>query len=119
MKCYAIALENLDSLRESVDSKGDEVVWKFTMFAYRRLQYSVISKAIEYGVPIVIINPRNASSTCPGCGEKLISIRLAICRLCGFKIDRDSIGAMNIRLKAFEAYVEGAWVISKNLRNEG
>jgi transposase len=51
--------------------------------------------------------------------EKLIYIyRLAICRLCGFKIDRNSVGAMNIWLRAFEAYVEGAWVVSKNLRDE-
>jgi IS605 OrfB family transposase len=69
MKGYAIALENLDSLRESVDSKSGEVVWKFIMFTYRRLQQSVISKAIEYGVSIVIVDPRNTSSTCPGCGE--------------------------------------------------
>jgi putative transposase len=89
------------------------------MFTYRRLQQSVISKAIEYGVSIVIVDPRNTSSTCPGCGEKLIYIyRLAICRLCGFKIDRNSVGAMNIWLRAFEAYVEGAWVVSKNLRDE-
>ncbi|MCL7390092.1 MAG: transposase [Thaumarchaeota archaeon] len=39
------------------------------MFTYRRLQQSVISKAIEYGVSIVIVDPRNTSSTCPGCGE--------------------------------------------------
>ncbi|MEL9998070.1 MAG: hypothetical protein QXH99_06220 [Sulfolobales archaeon] len=32
------------------------------MFAYRKLQHSIISKAVEYRVPIVIIDPRNTSS---------------------------------------------------------
>jgi len=75
------------------------------MFTYRRLQHSIISKAIEYVVPIVIINPRNTSSTCPRRGEKLTYIhRLAVCKKCGFKGDRDSLGAMNIRLRALQAY---------------
>jgi putative transposase len=75
------------------------------MFAYRRLQHSIISKAIEYGVPIIIVDPRSTSSTCPRCGEKLVYIhRLAVCRRCGFKADRDSVGAMNIWLRALQAY---------------
>jgi len=102
---YAIALENLEGLRENGNSKGGEVAWKFTMFAYRRLQHSVISKAIEYGVPVVVVDPRNTSAACPRCGEKLIYIhRLAICKMCGFKADRDSVGAMNIWFRALYAY---------------
>jgi putative transposase len=102
---YAIALENLDGLRENTNSKSGEVAWKFTMFAYRRLQHSVISKALEYGVPIVVVGPRSTSSTCPRCEEKLVYIyRLAVCRRCGFKADRDSVGAMNIWLRALQAY---------------
>jgi IS605 OrfB family transposase len=105
LKDYAIALEDLEGLKEKVNSKIDEVAWKFTMFAYRRLQYSIISKAIEHEVPVVVVDPRNTSSTCPRCGEKLIYIhRLAICKKCGFKADRDSIGAMNIWFRALHAY---------------
>jgi putative transposase len=102
---YAIALEDLEGLREGANSKNDEVVWKFTMFAYRRLQHSIISKALECGVPIIIVDPRNTSSTCPRCGEKLVYIhRLAICRKCGFKADRDSVGAVNTWFRALQAY---------------
>ena len=102
---HAIALENLDGLRENANSKSGEVAWKFIMFAYRRLQHSVISKALEYGVPIVVVDPRSTSSTCPRCGEKLVYIyRLAVCRRCGFKADRDSVGAVNIWLRALQAY---------------
>jgi len=102
---YAVALEDLEGLRENTNNKSDEVVWKFTMFAYRRLQHSIISKALEYGVPIIIVNPRNTSSTCPRCAEKLVYIyRLAVCKKCEFKADRDSVGAMNIWFRALQAY---------------
>ncbi|MFZ8783521.1 MAG: RNA-guided endonuclease TnpB family protein, partial [Desulfurococcaceae archaeon] len=102
---YAIALENLDGLRENANSKSGEVAWKFIMFAYRRLQHSVISKALEYGVPIVIVDPKNTSSRCPRCGEKLLYIhRLAVCKKCEFKGDRDSVGVVNIWFRALQAY---------------
>jgi len=102
---YAVALEGLDGLRENANSKSDEVAWKFTMFAYRRLQHSIISKALKYGVPITIVNPRNTSSTCPRCVEKLVYIhKLAVCKKCEFKADRDSVGAMNIWFRALQAY---------------
>ena len=102
---YAIALENLNGLRENTNSKSDVIVWKFTMFAYRKLQHSAISKALEYRVLVVIVDPRSTSSTCPVCGEKLVYIhRLAMCRRCRFKADRDSVGTMNIWLRALKAY---------------
>jgi putative transposase len=105
LKDYAIALEDLEGLKEKVNSKSDEVAWKFTMFAYRRLQYSIISKAVEHEVPVVVVDPRNTSSLCPRCGERLIYIhRLAICKKCGFKADRDSVGAMNIWFRSLQAY---------------
>jgi putative transposase len=119
IKGCAIALENLERLRENANSKSDEVVWKFSMFAYRRLQHSIISKAIEYRVPIIIVDPRSTSSTCPRCGEKLVYIhRLAVCRRCGFKADRDSVGAMNIWLRALHAYA-GCLGHPKSLCDEG
>jgi putative transposase len=102
---YAVALESLDGLRENANSKSDAIAWKLAMFAYRRLQHSIISKAIEYGVPIIIVDPRNTSSTCPRCGEKLVYVhRLAVCKKCGFKGDRDSVGAINIWFRALQAY---------------
>jgi len=104
-KGYAVVLEDLKNLRENANSKSDAVAWKLAMFAYRRLKHSMISKALEYGVPVIIVDPRNTSSTCPRCGERLLYIhRLAICGGCGFKADRDTIGAMNIWFRALQAY---------------
>jgi len=104
-KGYAIALEDLNGLRKRAGNVNDIVAWKFTMFAYRRLQHAVIAKAIEYGVPVIIVNPKGTSSVCPICGHKLTYIhRLAICERCSFIADRDTVGAMNIWLRALHAH---------------
>ncbi|MCC6016647.1 MAG: zinc ribbon domain-containing protein [Desulfurococcaceae archaeon] len=121
IKGCAIALENLDGLRENTNNKSGEVVWKFTMFAYRKLQHSAISKALEYRVPVVIVDPRSTSSTCPVCGEKLVYIhRLAMCRRCRFKADRDTVGTMNIWLRALQAYagVPGSSLSASAMKDE-
>jgi len=89
-KQHTIAVEDLEGLRESFNNKSDRVTWKLTMFAYRRLQHSIISKALECGVPVIVVDPRDTSRTCPRCG---------------FARDRDSIGAVNIWLRALYAYV--------------
>ncbi|MFP3302106.1 MAG: RNA-guided endonuclease TnpB family protein [Caldivirga sp.] len=104
-KGYAIALEDLNGLRENANKRSDLVAWKFTMFAYRRLQHAVIAKAVEYGVPVIIVNPKGTSSKCPICGHRLTYVhRLAICEKCGFIADRDTVGAMNIWLRALHAH---------------
>jgi len=101
---YAIALENLDKLREAFSSKSNKIVWKLTFFAYRKLQEAIISKAVEYNVPIVFVDPRNTSSTCPRCGSKIKYVgRLGLCSRCGFTADRDRIGAVNIWMRVLEA----------------
>ena len=103
---HAIVLENLEHLRDSINGKSSDIKWKLALFAYRRLQYAVITKAIEYNVPIIIIDPRGTSKTCPRCGSRLNYIhRLAICGNCGFIGDRDVVGAMNTWLRAVQACV--------------
>jgi len=102
---YAIVLEDLEYLRENVVKKEDKIVWKLSIFAYRKLQEAVISKVIEYNVPVVFVNPRRTSSTCPRCGAKLSYVyRLAICRSCRFIVDRDTVGAMNIWIRFIYAH---------------
>jgi len=102
---YAIALEDLEKLKESFHDKSDKIAWRFTMFAYRKLQEAVISKAVEHNVPVVFVDPKNVSSECPRCGSKIEYLgRLGVCSKCGFKADRDRIGAMNIWIRAVEAY---------------
>ncbi len=102
---YAIALEDLTNLRENIVEKEGVFVWKLSMFTYRKLQEAIISKTIEHNVPVILVNPRNTSTTCPRCGTKLsYTYRLAICRKCNFKADRDKIGAINIWLRSLYVY---------------
>jgi len=102
---YAIALEDLEKLRESFSDKNDKVVWKLTLFAYRKLQESITNKAIEYDVPIIFVDPRKTSSKCPRCKSRIRYFgRLGVCRRCGFIADRDKVGAMNIWLKVLKGY---------------
>lgn len=69
---YAVAIEDLSGLREHVNIKSnDAVIWKLSMFACRRLPASIMNKAIEYNVPVVLVNPMGTSTTCPRCGARL------------------------------------------------
>ncbi len=107
-----IILEDLDKLWFNSSQKSSSLADKLSRFAYRKLQRAVVTKAVEYNVPIILVNPRDASSLCPRCGAKLVyNYRLAICRNCGFIADRDTVGAMNIYLKALKylAPCHGSW----------
>ncbi|WP_338084907.1 zinc ribbon domain-containing protein [Desulfurococcus amylolyticus] len=100
-----MVLEGLNGLMENVNSKNNSVRWKLARLAYRGLVYSIASKAVEYNAPIVFVDPRNTSSTCSMCGSRLGYVsRVAICTKCGLKMDRDSVGVINIWLKAVQAY---------------
>ena len=99
-----VVLEDLEKLWVNASRKSSSLADKLSRLAYRRLQYAIITKAIEHNVPLVFVNPRGTSTTCPKCGAKLsYNHRLAICRKCGFVADRDTIGAMNIYIRALRS----------------
>ncbi len=104
----AIALEDLDKLWFNSSRKSKTLADKLSRFAYRKLQLAIITKAMEYNVPVIFVNPRNTSSICPRCGARLVyNHRLTVCPRCGFKADRDTVGAMNIYLRALRRM----WVV--------
>ncbi len=107
-----IVLEDLEKLWLNASKKSSSLADRLSRFAYRKLQLAIVTKAIEYNVPIIYVNPKSTSSMCPRCGAKLFySYRLAVCRKCGFIADRDVVGAMNIYLKALKylAPRHGSW----------
>jgi len=107
-----IVLEDLEKLWFSSSQKSSSLADKLSRFAYRKLQLAIMTKAIEHNVPIVFVNPKGTSSTCPRCGTKLsYDHRLAICRKCGFIADRDVVGAINIYIKAKKTLAPclGSW----------
>jgi len=97
----AIVLENLNKLWFNASRKSSSLVDKLSRFAYRKLQLAIMTKAIEYNVPIIFINPKDTSTTCPRCGVKLVyNHRLAMCGKCRFIADRDTVGVVNIYIRA-------------------
>ncbi len=117
----AIVLEDLEKLWFNASRKSSSLADKLSRFAYRKLQHAIITKAIEYNVPIVFVNPRNTSSTCPRCGVKLsCTHRLAICSKCGFMADRDTVGAMNICLRVLRGMrgSQGSPLSAPAMKNE-
>jgi len=108
----AIVLEDLEKLWFNTSQKSSSLANKLSRFAYRKIQVAIITKTVEYNVPLILVNPRNTLTTCPRCEAKLsYNHRLAICRNCGFIADRDIIGAINIYLKAIQALAPrlGSW----------
>ena len=96
----AIVLEDLEKLWFNASQKSSRLADRLSRFAYRKLQLAIVTKAIEYNVPIIYVNPRGASTLCPKCGGKLsYTHRLAVCENCGFIADRDTVGTMNIHLR--------------------
>jgi len=96
-KKNAITLEELTGLIEELRSINKQNRWKTMYLDYRRLQNAIITKAIEYNVPVVFIDPRGTSKSCYRCGTELVFYgRLGICPKCGFIVDRDKNASLNI-----------------------
>jgi putative transposase len=56
-------------------------------------------KAENAGRVVVLVDPRNTSKQCSGCGtmvEKSLSVRVHACPVCGLVMDRDQNAAINI-----------------------
>ena len=73
---------------------------------------AITTKAIEHNAPALFINPKGTSIICPRCGAKLnYSHRLAVCPKYRLIADRDTIGAINIYLRALQALAPcpGSW----------
>ncbi|MFA5599315.1 MAG: RNA-guided endonuclease TnpB family protein [Phenylobacterium sp.] len=57
-------------------------------------------KAEEAGVDVVLVNPKNTTQKCSGCGEivkKDLSVRTHVCTHCGLIMDRDLNASINIK----------------------
>jgi len=67
--------------------------------AWRKLIEYTTYKAEEAGVAVRLVNPKNTTQKCSGCGEvvpKTLADRIHCCPHCGLEIDRDLNAAINI-----------------------
>jgi len=92
-------------------------VHRLKQSSIRGIHKIVTEKLAEHRTPYVLVNPSYTSSACPICGSKLFPMtgraqrsgwnpRVMRCPRCGFKHDRDVIGAMNL-VRKYLLDVEG------------
>jgi len=101
---YAVVREDLTNLIKALIELPKEHKVRMIALSYRRLSCWIDWQAEKHGVPIIIIEPRGTSSTCPICNSKLKEngYRKLKCNRCGFEADRDTIAILNIERKALE-----------------
>jgi len=94
----AIALEDLRLPKGG--GAGRRMRRRFSSWPQRELHRQIEYKAEERGVPIIKVDPRYTSKTCPRCGEiKQRRSRVGqmfICDECGWRIDRQINAGLNI-----------------------
>ena len=99
----AVALEDLGGIRERTTVRRSQrrrhLSWSFA-----QLRTFVEYKAAAKGVPVVLVDPRNTSRTCPSCGtvdQKNRPTRDVFrCGSCGLAGPADRIAATNIAARA-------------------
>ena len=73
-------------------------------WAFFQLRSFLAYKGALAGVPVVVVNPRNTSRTCPSCDYIDKANRRSqsefCCKSCGFSDHADHVGAINIARRA-------------------
>jgi len=99
----AIALENLGGIRKRVTVRRHQRATLHS-WAFFQLRTFVEYKARLAGVPVVPVDPRNTSRTCPECGHIDKANRKSqsrfSCVVCGHSGQADHIAAVNISRRA-------------------
>jgi putative transposase len=98
----AIALENLTGL--TLKHKSKKLNRRISSWSRRTLHDIISYKAEGFGVPIIQVNPKNTSRTCPKCGCVNRKTRLDNefkCK-CGWHLDRHLNASLNLLQKAIE-----------------
>ena len=98
-----IALEDLTHIRERVTAKRSQRA-QLSSWSFAQLRSFIEYKAQLAGVPVVAVDPRNTSRTCPCCGHIDKANRKTqdkfLCVSCGFSGLADHIAAINISRRA-------------------
>jgi len=99
----AIALEDLTGIRGRTTVRKSQRRQHHS-WAFYDLRQKIEYKAELAGIPVILVNPRNTSRTCPVCGCISKSNRPSqstfSCVSCGFSGHADTIAAVNIGRRA-------------------
>jgi len=82
--------------------KDPQLRYRIFQAAFKGMQRAVEEKAREYGVPVIYVDPRNTSRTCPIHGAEIIygKDRHGICSRGGETWHRDVVACYNLLLRA-------------------
>jgi IS605 OrfB family transposase len=98
-----LALEDLTGIRDRVTARRSQRA-RLHSWSFHQLCAFIAYKAQRAGVPVVLVDPRNTSRTCPACGHIDKANRPTqskfSCVRCGFAGLADHIAAENIRRAA-------------------
>jgi len=109
MRRYVIVLENLgDSPAEGMIEKikDDQLRHRIFQASFKGVQAAIVEKAREYGVPVIYVDPRNTSRTCPIHGSRITysnGSRIGRCRRGRELWHRDVVSLWNLLLRARRA----------------
>jgi IS605 OrfB family transposase len=102
---YAIVLEELgeEPAKEMINHIGDDQLrHRVYQASFKGVQRAIEEKAREYGVPVIYVNPRNTSKTCPIHGALVIygdGSRVGRCSKGGELWHRDAVACYNLLLR--------------------
>lgn len=101
---YVVAREDLTHLVNALRKLPKSHKVALLTLGYRRLSWWLDWQAEKRGVPVVVVEPRGTSTTCPRCGAKLKEVghRWMRCPKCGFEGDRDTVAIINIEQRALK-----------------
>jgi putative transposase len=104
----ALALEDLKGIRERTRATVRKSQrYERNSWAFYQLRQFLAYKAEAAGIPLILVDPRNTSRTCPCCGhcakENRRSQSEFLCVQCGFAANADFVGATNVCRRGREA----------------
>jgi putative transposase len=100
--CRAIALEDLSGIRKAPVRRSQRS--KHGNWSFYQLRQYITYKSERVGVPLIFVDPRNTSRTCPQCGcvdkANRVSQSVFSCVSCGYSAPADTNAAVNISARA-------------------
>jgi IS605 OrfB family transposase len=99
----AIALEDLQGIRQRIKASRSQRA-RQSNWGFSQLRHLIGYKAQQTGIPVLLVNPRHTSQTCPCCGHVSKANRKSqaefSCQSCGYAAPADHVAALNIRARA-------------------
>ncbi len=100
---FSIALEDLSGIRKGIKARKPQRA-RMANWGFYQLKHFIKYKAQRLGIPVVEVDPRNTSRTCPKCAFVAKANRPTrdrfCCKQCGFSGPADLVASQNIRDKA-------------------